>query len=154
MSLLDKKAPNFELQNGNFETINLQEIAGESNIVLLFYPLAFSSTCTEELCSVRDNMKIYDALEAKVLGISVDSLFVQKAFKKAQNLNFDLLSDFNKDAMKAYGVFDDDFFGMYGVSKRSVFVIDKEGIVRYEEIHDKSDVIPDFKAIQQTLGEI
>jgi peroxiredoxin len=154
MSLLDKKAPNFELQNGNFETINLQEIAGESNIVLLFYPLAFSSTCTEELCSVRDNMKIYDALEAKVFGISVDSLFVQKAFKKAQNLNFDLLSDFNKDAMKAYGVFDDDFFGMYGVSKRSVFVIDKEGIVRYEEIHDKSDVIPDFKAIQQTLGEI
>lgn len=154
MSLLDKKAPNFELQNGNFETINLQEIAGESNIVLLFYPLAFSSTCTEELCSVRDNMKIYDALEAKVFGISVDSLFVQKAFKKAQNLNFDLLSDFNKDAMKAYGVFDDDFFGMHGVSKRSVFVIDKEGIVRYEEIHDKSDVIPDFKAIQQTLGEI
>ena len=154
MSLLNKKAPNFELQNGNFETINLQEIAGESNIVLLFYPLAFSSTCTEELCSVRDNMKIYDALEAKVFGISVDSLFVQKAFKKAQNLNFDLLSDFNKDAMKAYGVFDDDFFGMYGVSKRSVFVIDKEGIVRYEEIHDKSDVIPDFKAIQQTLGEI
>lgn len=154
MSLIDKKAPNFELQNGNFETINLQEIVGESNIVLLFYPLAFSSTCTEELCSVRDNMKIYDALEAKVFGISVDSLFVQKAFKKAQNLNFDLLSDFNKDAMKAYGVFDDDFFGMHGVSKRSVFVIDKEGIVRYEEIHDKSDVIPDFKAIQQTLGEI
>lgn len=154
MSLIDKKAPNFELQNGNFETINLQEIVGESNIVLLFYPLAFSSTCTEELCSVRDNMKIYDALEAKVFGISVDSLFVQKAFKNAQNLNFDLLSDFNKDAMKAYGVFDDDFFGMHGVSKRSVFVIDKEGIVRYEEIHDKSDVIPDFKAIQQTLGEI
>ncbi len=154
MSLLNKTAPNFELKNENLETIILNDLIGKSNIVLLFYPLAFSSTCTEELCSVRDNMKIYEALDAKVFGVSVDSMFVQKAFKKAQNLNFELLSDFNKEAMKAYGVLDDNFFGMHGVSKRSVFVIDREGIIKYEEIHNKSDVIPDFKAIQQTLGEI
>ncbi|MBO6535833.1 MAG: redoxin domain-containing protein [Balneolaceae bacterium] len=154
MSLLNKKAPNFELQNGEFEQISLNNLIGETNIVLLFYPLAFSSTCTEELCSVRDNMKIYEALDAKVFGISVDSLFVQKTFKKAQNLNFELLSDFNKDAMKAYGVFDEDFFGMHGVSKRSAFVIDKNGFVRYEEIHETSDQLPNFNAIQRILGEI
>ncbi len=154
MSLLNKTAPNFELKNENLETIILNDLIGKSNIVLLFYPLAFSSTCTEELCSVRDNMKIYEALDAKVFGVSVDSMFVQKAFKKAQNLNLELLSDFNKEAMKAYGVLDDNFFGMHGVSKRSVFVIDREGIIKYEEIHNKSDVIPDFKAIQQILGEI
>ncbi|MBO6793384.1 MAG: redoxin domain-containing protein [Balneolaceae bacterium] len=154
MSLLHKKAPEFTLQNENFEEVSLSELRKDSNVVILFYPLAFSSTCTEELCSVRDNMKIYEALNAKVVGISVDSMFVQKAFKKAQNLNFDLLSDFNKEAMTAYGVKDENFFGMQGVSKRSVFVIDKEGTVKYEEIHEESNVIPNFSAIQNALGEI
>ncbi len=154
MSLLNKKAPEFKLQNENFDLVSLNQLCKESNVVVLFYPLAFSSTCTKELCSVRDNMKIYEALNANVVGISVDSVFVQKAFKKAQNLNFELLSDFNKEAMTSYGVKDENFFGMHGVSKRSVFVIDKEGTVKYEEIHEESNLIPNFSAIQNALGEI
>lgn len=152
MSLLNKKAPEFSLQNGNFESIALEELRKDGSVVILFYPLAFSSVCTEELCAIRDNMKIYGSLSATVVGISVDSLFVQRAFKQSQNLNFDLLSDFNKEVSKNYGVLYEDFYGMKGVSKRSAFVIDKEGIVRYEEIHDKDDIIPDFSRIQGVLA--
>lgn len=154
MSLLGKEAPNFSLQNGDFEHISLSNFRDKRNVVILFYPLAFSSVCTEELCTTRDNMKLYEAFDAEVIAISVDSLFVQKAFKRSQNLNFHLLSDFNKEASKAYGSFYEDYFGMKGVSKRSAFVIDKQGIVRYEEIHDEDSVIPDFKAIQNVLVEL
>jgi peroxiredoxin len=154
MSLLGEKAPEFKLQNGNFEFVSLSDFKGSSNVVVLFYPLAFSSVCTEELCSIRDNMKIYNSLNAEVLAISVDSLFVQKAFKQSQNLNFELLSDFNKEVSKAYYTLYEEYFGMKGVSKRSAFVIDKEGIVRYEEIHDKDDVNPNFNQIQRVLAEL
>lgn len=114
MSLLGKKAPSIKLQNGNFEFINIEDYKGKRNIVVLFYPLAFSSVCTEELCSIRDNMKIYNSLDAEVIAISVDSLFVQKAFKNAQNLNFHLLSDFNKEVSKSYNAIYEDYFGMLG----------------------------------------
>ncbi len=152
MSLLGKKAPVFKLQNGNFEFINLEDYKGNRNVVLLFYPLAFSGVCTEELCSIRDNMKIYESLDAEVIAISVDSLFVQKAFKQAQNLNFELLSDFNKEVSKLYNTIYEDFYGMIGVSKRSAFIIDKEGMVRFEEILDTDDVLPNFYEIQKILA--
>lgn len=151
MSLLGLKAPELNLQNGNFEHINFTNYK-DNNVVLLFYPLAFSSVCTSELCSIRDNMKIYKSLNAKVCAVSVDSLFVQKAFKQSQNLNFELLSDFNKIVSTAYGCLNHDYFGMNGVSKRAAFIIDKEGVVRYEEILDQDDVLPDFKKIQNTLA--
>ncbi len=154
MSLVGKQAPSIRLQNGNFEFVDTSEYKGKNNIVVLFYPLAFSSVCTEELCNTRDNMKIYSSLNAEVIAISIDSLFVQKAFKQSQNLNFELLSDFNKEVSESYGCLYKDYYGMKGVSKRSAFVIDKEGIVRYEEIHDKDDVMPDFVKIQQTLASI
>ena len=153
MSLLGLKAPELNLQNGNFEHINFTNYK-DDNVVLLFYPLAFSSVCTSELCSIRDNMKIYESLNAKVCAVSVDSLFVQKAFKQSQNLNFELLSDFNKIVSTAYGCLNHDYFGMKGVSKRAAFVIDKKGVVRYEEILDQDDVLPDFKKIQTTLAEL
>lgn len=154
MSLKDKKAPIFNLQNGNFELISNENYIGEKNLVVLFYPLAFSSVCTEELCTTRDNMKIYNSLDAEVIAISVDSLFVQKAFKASQNLNFELLSDFNKETSKSFGCLYEDYYGMHGVSKRSAFVIDKQGIVRYEEVHDQDDVIPDFNKIQSVLSDL
>ena len=153
-SLLGKKAPNFKLQNGNFEYIELNSVIGKQNIVLLFYPLAFSEVCTEEVCEVRDNMKLYEAFDANVFGISVDSLFTQKAFKKAQNLNFELLSDFNNEASKSYGVLNNNFYGMKGVSKRSAFIIDKEGEIRYQEILEDESNKPDFRAIQKILAEL
>lgn len=152
-AILNSRAPDFTLQNTEGQEINLSDFQGQK-VVLLFFPLAFSSTCTEELCIVRDNMKLYSALDAKVLGISVDSFFTLKAFKKAQNLKFTLLSDFNKEVSRKYDVLYDDYFGMKGVSKRATFVIDKQGTIRHREILKDSGELPDFKAIQRALDEI
>lgn len=147
-------APDFTLQNTEGHEVSLSDFRDKKNVVLLFFPLAFSSTCTEELCSTRDNMKLYNAMDAEVLGISIDSFFTLKAFKKAENLNFTLLSDFNKEAAQAYDAFYEEYFGMKGVSKRASFVIDKEGVIRHREVLEQSGNLPDFQAIQDTLGKI
>src|SRR5690606_4048600 len=129
-----QKAPEITLWDSEKQLVKLSEQAGK-NVVLLFFPLAFTGTCTKELCSVRDNMQIYNDLNATVFGISVDSLHALKKFKEEQNLNFSLLSDFNKVASRDYDTIYENFFNdMNGVSKRSAFVIDKEGVVRYAEV--------------------
>lgn len=150
---IGEKAPEFTLKDTNGEDVSLADYKGK-NVVLLFYPLAFSSVCTKELCSARDNMKLYDSLNAEVLGISIDSFFTQKAFKEANNLNFKLLSDFNKEVSASYGVLYEEFFGMHGVSKRSAFVVDSEGVVQYAEVLNDASMVPDFSAIQSTLAEL
>lgn len=152
--LVNHKAPDFTLQNTNGDKISLSDFRGKKNVVLLFFPLAFTSTCTEELCQTRDNLKIYNSLEAEILGISIDSFFTLKEFKKAQNINFQLLSDFNKEASKGYDVLYKDFFGMKGVSKRSVFLINKEGRVVYSEVLDNASELPNFNALQNKLVEL
>lgn len=155
MSLkLDSKAPDFTLQNTEGEKITLSDYRDEKNVVLLFFPLAFTGTCTEELCTTRDNMKLYNSMDAEVIGISVDSFFTLKEFKKAENLNFTLLSDFNKEVSSKYDTLYDEFFGMKGVAKRSAFVIDQEGLVRHKEILENAGELPDFKTIQETLSEL
>ncbi len=147
-------APDFTLRDNEKNKVTLSEQRGK-NVLLLFYPLAFTSTCTAELCAMRDNIAIYNNLNARVYGISVDSLFTQDKFKKEQNLNFPLLSDFNKVVSKAYDTIYDHWFNdMDGVSKRSAFVIDKEGIVRYAEVLENASEIPNFDAIQRCLQEI
>jgi peroxiredoxin len=103
---------------------------------------------------MRDNMKLYNSLDAKIIGISVDSFFTLKEFKKTENLNFTLLSDFNKEVSENYGVLYEDYFGMKGVSKRAAFVINKDGEVAYAEVLDDSGNQPDYDAIQKTLSEI
>ncbi len=144
-------APNFKLYNTDKKEVELASLKGK-NVVLLFFPLAFTSVCTAELCSVRDNYALYNSLNASVNGISVDSLFTLGKFKAEQNLNFDLLSDFNRTASNAYGSIYDSFaFGMSGVSKRSAFVIDKDGIVQYAEVLENAGEQPNFEAIKQTL---
>ncbi|MFO7846892.1 MAG: redoxin domain-containing protein [Balneolaceae bacterium] len=147
-------APGFTLQNTNGEKVSLEQFMNEGagNTLLLFFPLAFSGVCTDELCKVRDNMKFYEALDATVAAISIDSFFTLKEFKRANNLKFPLLSDFNKEASEAYGVLYDDYFGMKGVSKRAAFVIDNDGIVKYGEVLEDSGKLPDFNAIQKTLN--
>ena len=146
-------APGFTLQNTNGEKVSLEQLVeqGSGNTLLLFFPLAFSSVCTDELCKVRNNMKFYEALDATVAAISVDSFFTLKEFKKANNLKFPLLSDFNKKVSKAYGALYDDYFGMKGVSKRAAFVISKEGVLKYKEVLEDSGNLPDFMAIQKAL---
>lgn len=144
-------APNFKLFNQDKKEIELSQLQGQ-NVVILFYPFAFSGTCTKELCSVRDNIATYNGLNAVVLGISNDSVFTQAAYKKDQNLNFDLLSDFNKDVSAAYGSLYESFiFGTKGVSKRSAFVVDKNGIVRHAEVLENASEIPNFENINATL---
>ena len=150
-----QKAPDFLLFNSDKQKVSLAEQHGK-NVVLLFFPLAFSGVCTAELCNVRDNIHLYNTANAQVFGISIDSVFVLDKFKAEQNLNFPLLSDFNKEAAKAFGVLYETFpvFEMQGVSKRAAFVIDKEGVVRYAEICASPGDQPDFAAIQQTLSTL
>ncbi len=148
-------APDFTLFDSDKQSVTLSSLKGK-NVVLLFFPLAFTGVCTAELCNIRDNISLYNNTDAIVFGISVDSLFTLDKFKKEQNLNFQLLSDFNKDASKAYDVLYETFpaFGMQGVSKRSAFVIDKEGVIKYAEVTASPADLPSFTAIQETLKSL
>lgn len=147
-------APDFTLKNTDMEDVTLSSYRGQKNVVLLFVPLAFSGVCTRELCSVRDNLNAYSTLNAEVLGISVDSPFAQKAWKEKENLNFTLLSDFNREVVKAYGAQYDKLLAFEGVAKRSAFVIDKEGKVRYAEVLESAGDLPNFDKINETLQSL
>lgn len=151
---IGQQAPDFTLRDTDKNQVTLSALKGK-NVVLLFFPLAFTSTCTKELCATRDNLATYNALDAEVYGISVDSLFSLKRFKEDQQLNFSLLSDFNKTASTAYGSLYEHFFNdMDGVSKRSAFVIDKAGVVQYAEVLENASEIPNFDAIVACLERI
>ncbi|MDR3714945.1 MAG: redoxin domain-containing protein [Puia sp.] len=148
------KAPDFNLYDSEKNKVSLKDQLGK-NLVLVFFPQAFTSVCTKELCSLRDNISVYNGANAQVFGISVDSIFTLAKFKEEQKLNFPLLSDFNKEVSAAYGsLFENFAFDMRGVSKRSAFVIDREGTVRYAEVMDKPADMPDFDAIQKTLQQL
>jgi peroxiredoxin len=147
-------APDFTLYDSTKKPVTLSELKGQ-NVLLLFFPLAFTSTCTKELCSIRDNISSYNNANARVLGISVDSLHTLAKFKEEQQLNFTLLSDFNKDVSTTYGSLYEMFgYNMKGVSKRSAFVIDKEGIIRYAEVLENASDIPQFALIQEALMKL
>ena len=146
-----QEAPDFTLKNTDMEDVTLSSFRGNKNVVLLFVPLAFTGVCTQELCSVRDNLNNYANLDAEVFGLSVDSPFSQKAWKEQEGLNFALLSDFNRDVVQAYGATYGDSFPFHGVAKRSAFVIDKAGVLQYSEILDKATDLPDFDKINDTL---
>lgn len=148
------KAPDFTLKDTNGKDFTLSNQTAQKNVVLLFFPLAFSSVCSEEFCQVRDNLKIYEKLNASVVGVSVDSFFTLNEFRKAHNLNVTLVSDFNKEISQAFGALYDDFFGMRGVAKRAAFVIDQNRIIRYDEVLEDSGNVPDFAKIQSTLSQL
>ena len=151
---IGQPAPDFTLYDSEKNQLTLSSLRG-NNVLLLFFPLAFTSTCTVELCGVRDNISFYDKANAKVLGISVDSLHTLAKYKSEQQLNFTLLSDFNKEASSAYGALYEQFgFDMMGVSKRAAFVIDKEGKIAYAEVLEKAGEIPNFEAINQMLASL
>jgi glutaredoxin-dependent peroxiredoxin len=148
-----QKAPDFSLFDSDKNKVNLVDFRGK-NVVLLFFPQAFTGVCTKELCSVRDNIATYNNVNAQVLGISVDSIFTLAKFKEEQGYNFPLLSDFNKDISTAYDSLYDSFvFDMKGVSKRSAFVIDKEGVVQYAEVLESAGDVPNFEAVNAILAK-
>jgi peroxiredoxin len=147
-------APNFTLKTKTPEgliDVDLNSHKGESSVVLLFFPFAFTGVCTEETCSVRDDLSAYESLNTKVYGISVDSPFAQEAMSLKENLNFPLLSDFNKEVSSKYGVLYEDFIGFNGVSKRSAFVISTTGEITFSWSSDDPKQLPDFNAIKAAL---
>lgn len=146
-----QEAPDFTLKDTDTQDVALSGFRGQKNVVLLFVPFAFTGVCTSELCSVRDNLGDYSKLDAEVLGISVDSPFAQKQWKEKENLNFTLVSDFNRDVSKAYGAQFDELMGFSGVAKRAAFVIDKAGKVQYAEVLESPRDLPNFDKIQETL---
>jgi peroxiredoxin len=154
MLKIGDKAPDFKLFNSEKKEVSLSDYKGK-NVVVLFFPMAFTSVCTTELCTMRDDIAYYSGLNAEILAISVDSPFTLAKFKEDQRLNFPLLSDFNKETSKSYDAYYEEFvMGMKGVAKRSAFVVDKEGIIRYAEVLDSAGNLPNFEAIKQTVNSL
>ena len=152
---IGSNAPDFSLKcktpDGLID-VKLSDFKGESPVVLLFFPFAFTSVCTTEACSVRDDLSAYDALNAKVFGISVDSPFSQEMMSEKEALNFKLLSDFNKTVSRDYGVLYDEFIGFHGVAKRSAFVVSKEGVITYAWSSDDPKQLPDFDSVKSAIS--
>ena len=156
------KAPDFTLVTKTAEgpqLVKLSDEIGKANIVLLFVPMAFTSVCTDELCDVSSGTKDYEALDAKVFGISGDSPFAQEAWAQKDGITLPLLSDYENSVAAAYGVAYEQFLPeanliMGGVAKRSAFVIDKQGIVRFADVQDHPKDLPDFAALKATLGSL
>jgi len=140
-------APQFTLVSSALKEVSLADLKGKK-VVLHFFPMAFTGTCTTQLCTMRDNFGYYDGLNATILGISVDSPFTLAKFKEENNYQFDLLSDFNKEVSTAYGAIYEQFvFGLKGVSKRAAFVIDEAQNIIYAEVLEVATDLPDFAAI-------
>ena len=150
--IVGQTAPEFTLHDSDKNKISLADYKGK-NVVLIFFPQSFTGVCTKELCGLRDNIALYNNANAQVFGISVDSVFTLGKFKEEQKLNFPLLSDFNKEVSTAYeAIYSNWILDMKGVSKRSAFVIDKEGIVKYAEVLESAGDLPNFAAVQQILA--
>jgi len=147
------QAPDFTLTNQDRQPVKLSEQRGRP-VVLAFFPAAFSGVCTKELCTFRDRMARLNEARAQVYGISVDTFFTLKAFQEAQGLTFPLLSDFNKQAIRDYGVFNEEMIGLKGIAKRAVFVIDKDGVVRHREVLDDARNEPNYDAVFEALASL
>ncbi len=146
------KAPSFKLIDTDKNEVSLENYEGK-NLVVLFFPLAFTGVCTTELCTIRDDIQSYNNMDTDVVAISVDSFATLGKFKEEQNLNFPLLSDFNKEVSSSYGALYDEFvLGMKGVSKRSAFVVGPDGNIKYAEVLESAGDLPNFEAIKAALG--
>ncbi|MBN8679979.1 MAG: redoxin domain-containing protein [Chitinophagales bacterium] len=148
------KAPDFALRASDKSLVKLSEQKGK-NVLLLFFPFAFTGVCTKELCMMRDSLAEYERLDAQIFAISVDSPYTLAKWREEQGFNFPLLSDFNKTVSKKYDSLYKEFgLGLKGVSKRSAFVVDKKGVIQYAEVLENAGELPNFEAINQTLHRI
>jgi peroxiredoxin len=145
------KAPDFTLMNQDRQPVTLSAQRGHP-VVLAFFPAAFSSVCQKELCTFRDSMATLNSAKAEVFGISVDTFFALKAFQDREKLNFSLLSDFNKQVIRDYGVFNEDMIGLKGIAKRAVFVLDKDGVIRHREVLEDARNEPDYQKVFGALA--
>ena len=151
-----QKAPDFSLVNGDLKTVSLADYTGK-NVVLAFYPAAFTGTCQKEMCTFRDRLNEFAGANTAVVGVSVDSPFANKEFAARNGLNFPLLSDINRETIRKYDVVFNDLAGVKGltVAKRAVFVIDKSGTIKYRWVAPEPKVEPDYNEVAsavKTLG--
>ena len=146
------RAPGFALPSAPGDVVDVSARIGERPVVLLFFPLAFSSVCTAELCAVRDDWSAWQALDADVYGISADSPFVTRRFREELGLPFPLLSDFNHDVGAAYGVLYEEYFGLRGVARRAAFVVGGDGRIVHAWVGEQDDVLPDFGAVRGAVS--
>ncbi len=151
-----QEAPAFTLYNTEKQPVSLDSFFNRKHVLLLFFPFAFSSTCTAELCAVRDKQTVYQPGNIQVFGISTDSVYALARYRQEQQLNYPLLSDFNKEVSTGYGAIYNTYPSMKlkGVSKRAAFLIDKSGIILYVEVLENANEIPDFEAIDRILAEL
>jgi len=147
------KAPDFTLMSHDRQPVTLSAQRGHP-VVLAFFPAAFSSVCQKELCTFRDQLARLNHAHTQVYGISVDTFFALKAFHTDQKLTFPLLSDFNKQVIREYGVFNEDMVGLKGIAKRAVFVIDGDGVVRYRQVLDDARNEPDYEKVLATVDDL
>lgn len=144
-------APDFTLFDSDKQQVSLHDLRGQK-VLLLFFPAAFTSTCTKELCAVRDELSWYNNMNAKVIAISTDALYALARYKAEQNFNFTLAADYNKEVCGLYGAQYEVFnFGMKGTARRAAFVIDENGIIKYAEVLESAADIPDFVKIKEAL---
>ncbi len=147
-------APAFSLYDTDRKKVSLSDFEGK-NVLILFYPMAFSSTCTRALCAIRDDINRYSNVNAEVIGISVDSVFTLKKYKEDQQYNFPLLSDFNKETSANYRcLYEEWIMEMKGVSKRAAFIVNKAGIIEFAEVLENANDVPDFEAINAKLASL
>lgn len=147
------KAPDFTLPDQDRKPVTLSASRG-TPVVLAFFPAAFSSVCTAELCAFRERMSQLNNAAAQVYGISVDTFFTLKAFRDSEHLTFPLLSDFNKEVIQQYDVFNPDMIGLRGIAKRAVFVIDRDGVVAHAEVLNDARNEPNYDAVFSTLARL
>ena len=154
MLQIGQKAPDFKLINTNKEEVTLANFKGK-NLVVFFFPMAWTGVCTKEMCSIQEDYNAYSGMNAETIGVSVDSFFALKRFGEDNKITFPLLSDFNKIMIRDYDMILPDFaFGYKNVAKRATVFIDKEGIVRYIEVLPNPGEMPNMDAIKQAVQQL
>ena len=152
---LGQKAPDFQLPDQDRKHQALKDFMGKKT-VLAFFPGAFTSPCTKEMCTFRDSMTVLNGLNAQVVGISVNDPFTNKAFAEANKLQFPILSDYMRETVKRFNVFHSDFAGLKGyiAAKRSIFVLDEKGVVRYRWVSEDPGKEPKYDEIKEALAKL
>jgi peroxiredoxin len=145
------KAPDFELPGTTGKKIKLSDQLSNGPVVLLFYPLDWSPVCTKELCTLQDGFTEFEELGATILAISIDSIFSHQAWAEKLGINFPLLSDFNREVIRSYGVIHEEIMGLKGIAKRSVFILDREGTVRYRWVSEDPSQLPNMDEVKEQV---
>lgn len=148
------KAPDATVFDYSAKPVKLSQYFGKRNTVLAFYFLAFTPVCTNEMCTFDQGLNEFEKLDATVIGISIDSPFTNKMFAEKYNIKFPLLSDFNREAIRSYDIVHDEMFGFKQVGKRAVFIVDKNGIIRYKWVADHPKNEPNYEEIRKVLQQL